>query len=379
MLCVNNKEGQEKADIMVSQLKPLVIGDLEIKVPIIQGAMGVMVSRASLASAVANCGGAGTIASVGLGYGTKENESNFVKASREGLLKEIRKAKELTRGVFGVNIMVALSNYEDLILTAVKEKVSFIISGAGLPLKLPEFVNDASIKLIPIVSSARAADIIIRTWKKRYNLFPDAIVVEGPMAGGHLGFKSEDLKSGNLVTLEDIIVDVIKLVKEYEKGSTVNIPVIAAGGIFDGKDVARFLRLGADGVQIATRFVTTFECSVADEFKQLYINAKEEDIVIIDSPVGMPGRAIKTIFTDKMIQGGRAAAFACNYQCLRSCNPKTAPYCIAKALFNSVSGNLDEAIVFAGSNVSRVKEIVSVKDLIDEIVSETIKELDNKQ
>lgn len=360
---------------MVNQLKPLIIGDLEIQVPIIQGAMGVMVSRSSLASAVANCGGAGTIASVGLGYGTKENENNFVKASREGLTKEIRKAKELTKGVFGVNIMVALSNYEDLILTAVNEKVKFIISGAGLPLKLPEFVNDASIKLIPIVSSARAADIIIRTWKKRYNRFPDAIVVEGPMAGGHLGFKSEELKSGNVITLEDIVVDVIKLVKEYEQDSAVHMPVIAAGGIFDGKDVARFFRLGVEGVQIATRFVNTFECSAADEFKQLYSNAKKEDIIIIDSPVGMPGRAIKTVFTDKILQGGRDA-FVCNYQCLRTCNPSTAPYCIAKALFNAVIGNLDEAIVFAGSNVSRVEEIVSVKELIDEIVSETIKELD---
>ena len=179
---------------MVGQLSPLVIGDLEIKIPIIQGGMGVKISTASLASAVANYGAAGTIASVGLGYGTEENKTNFVKASREGFRKQMRQAKELTRGAVGVNIMVALSNYEDLVKTAVKEKVDFIISGAGLPLKLPEFAKETSIKLIPIVSSARAADIIIKTWKKRYDRLPDAIVVEGPLAGGHLGFKFDDLE-----------------------------------------------------------------------------------------------------------------------------------------------------------------------------------------
>ncbi len=359
---------------MLDRLRPLVIGDLEIKIPIIQGGMGIKVSTASLASAVANCGGAGTIASVALGYGTEENETNFVKASREGLQKEMRRAKELTQGVVGVNVIVALSNYEDLVRTAVKEKTDFIVAGAGLPLKLPEFTEGTPTKLLPIVSSARAADIIIKVWKKRYNRLPDAIVVEGPLAGGHLGFKPEDLRAHKENILENLIADVLKMVKGYERESGINIPVIAAGGIFDGKDVAKFLKLGASGVQMATRFVGTFECSVADEFKQLYLKAGEDDIIIIDSPVGMPGRAIRTKFIDRVMHGERVP-IKCNYRCLKGCDPKTAPYCITKALFNAVIGDLDNAIIFAGSNASRVKKIVSVKELMDDIVSEATEEL----
>jgi len=358
----------------LDKLEPLILGDLEIKIPIIQGGMGVQVSMASLASAVANCGAAGTIASVGLGWGTEENETNFVKASREGLERQIRQAKEQTKGVVGVNIMVVLSNYEDLVRTAAREKADFIVSGAGLPFKLPEFTEGTPTKLIPIVSSARTADIIIRTWKKRYNRLPDAFIVEGPLAGGHLGFKSEDLKLHQGQSLESLVTEVLQVVKGYETESGVNMPVIAAGGIFDGKDMVKFLKLGAKGVQMATRFVATFECSVADEFKQLYLAAGEEDVVIIDSPVGMPGRAIRTKFVDKVMRGVRVP-FKCSYRCLRSCNPEVVPYCIAKVLCDAVIGDLDNAVVFAGSNVSRVKKIVSVKELINEIVSEANEEL----
>ncbi|MBL7157684.1 MAG: nitronate monooxygenase [Candidatus Omnitrophica bacterium] len=365
---------------MSGELKPLLIGDLEIKIPIIQGGMGVKVSTASLAGAVANCGGAGTIASVGLAYGIDEKGVDVVKVSNEALQKEIRQARELTRGtrgVVGVNVMVALSNYEDLVRTAAEEKADFIISGAGLPLSLPEFTKETSIKLIPIVSSRRATELIIKTWKRRYNRLPDAIVVEGPMAGGHLGFKLEDLKLHKADSLEDLVVDVLKVVKGYESESGINIPLIAAGGIFDGKDIAKFLGLGAKGVQIATRFVATFECSVPDEFKKLYIAATEEDVVIIDSPVGMPGRAVMTEFAHRVIHGEKIP-FKCSYRCLRSCDPKTVPYCIARALCNAVDGDLDNAVVFAGSNVAKVKKIVSVKELMDEIVSEAIEELKNK-
>ncbi len=356
---------------MSDKLKPLIIGDLEIKIPIIQGGMGVKVSTASLASAVANCGGAGTIASVGLAYGADETETTYVKASKEALQEEIRQAKKLTRGVVGVNIMVALSNYEDLVRIAAEEKTDFIISGAGLPLSLPEYTKETPVKLIPIVSSTRAAEIILKTWKRRYNRLPDAVIVEGPMAGGHLGFRLEDLKQHKADSLEKLVVDVLRVVKGYKGEQDVNIPVIAAGGIFDGKDVAKFLKLGARGVQMATRFVATFECSVPDEFKQSYIAAKEKDVVIIDSPVGMPGRAIRTKFVDKVIQGEKVP-FTCSYRCLRSCDPKTVPYCIAKALCNAVIGDLDNAVIFAGSNVARVKKIVSVKELMDDIVNEAI-------
>lgn len=360
---------------MVKKLKPLNIGGLEVKIPIVQGGMGVMVSTAALASAVANCGGAGTISSVGLGYGTAENQSDFVKASREGLRREIALSKELTQGVVGVNIMVALSNYDDLVRTAVSERCDFIVSGAGLPLRLPELSEDPAIKLIPIVSSARAAELIIRSWKRRYNRLPDAIVVEGPLAGGHLGFSYEQVSSSSGVDLEQLVVDLLKVVTSYEKDLHARIPVIAAGGVFDGKDAAKFFRLGASGVQIATRFVVTHECPVAQEFKQLYISAKQEDVVIIKSPVGMPGRAVRTGLIDRVLRG-EGLPFTCGYQCLKTCDPKTAPYCIAEALFNAFSGDLENAVVFAGSNVSRVDRIVSVKELMEEIVSETVEELD---
>jgi len=359
---------------MSNKLKPLLIGDLEIKIPIIQGGMGVKVSTASLASAVANCGAAGTIASVGLAYGVDETKTTYIKASNEALQEEIRQARKLTKGVVGVNIMVALSNYEDLSRITAEEKADFIISGAGLPLSLPEYTKGTSIKLIPIVSSTRAAQIVLKTWKRRYNRLPDAVIVEGPMAGGHLGFRLEDLEQNKADSLEKLVVDVLRVVEGYKGEQDVNIPVIAAGGIFDGKDVAKFLRLGAKGVQIATRFVATFECSVPDGFKKSYIAAKEEDAVIIDSPVGMPGRALRNKFVDKLMRGEKEP-FTCSYKCLRSCDPRTVPYCIAKALCNAAIGDLDNAVIFAGSNVGKVKEIVSVKELIDDIVNETIEEL----
>ena len=359
---------------MIKNLEPLNIGGLELKVPIIQGGMGVKVSTASLASAVADYGGAGTIASVGLGYGSKENETNFIKASREGFEKEIRQAKKSTKGVVCVNIMVALSNYEDLVRTAVKENADIIVSGAGLPLRLPEFTKGSSAKLVPIVSSARAASIMIKSWKKRYNRLPDAVIVEGPLAGGHLGFKSEDLKSPGKINLEELVTGVLEVVKKYENEFRVEIPVIAAGGIFSGKDVAKFLRLGAKGVQIATRFVTTFECPISDKVKDLYISSEDKDVVIIDSPIGLPGRVIRTKFIDK-VEKGETVPIKCQYRCIITCDPSSVPYCIAKALFNAVIGDLDNAIVFAGKNVSRVKKIVSVKELMDEIVQETIEEL----
>ena len=370
---MSNKDSTEQNEV----LKPLIIGDLEIRIPIIQGGMGIQVSRASLASAVANCGGAGTIASVGLGFGTEENEVDFVKASREGLQRQMRRAKELTKGVIGVNVLVALNNYEDLVRTAISEKADFIVSGAGLPLRLPEFAEGSSVKLIPIVSSGRAANIMIKSWRKRYNRTPDAFVVEGPLAGGHLGFSFKDLESLQKNPLEDLVKDVLKVVSAYEKDLGVNIPVIAAGGIFDGKDMAKFFKIGVKGVQIATRFVATFECDVSDKFKQLYISAKEDDVVIIESPVGMPGRTLKTKLVEEVMRG-RRESIKCNYRCLKTCNPATTPYCIMHASYNAVIGDIDNAVVFAGSNVSRVKKIISVKELMDSIVREAIEELKNR-
>ena len=359
---------------MATLLKPLVIGDLTIKIPIIQGAMGIRVSTHSLAAAVAACGAAGTIASVGLGFGNDDNEVDFVRASREALRTEIRCAREQTDGVVGVNNMVALNNYADLVRATVEEKADFIASGAGLPLKLPELAEGSSIKLIPIISSAKAAAVMIKAWKKRYNRVPDAFIVEGPLAGGHLGFHTDELVPVQNGSLERIVTETLAVVQECEREMNVRIPVIAAGGVFNGQDIARFLKLGAQGVQIATRFVATPECDVSEKFKNKYIAATDDDVVIIKSPVGMPGRALKTRLIESVLQGERRPV-KCSYRCLKTCNPPTTPYCISRALYNAVIGNIDEAVVFAGSNVTRVREIVPVRDLVDELVDETLQAL----
>jgi len=332
------------------KLKPLIIGDLVYKLPIIQGGMGVKISCSALVSSVCNFDAAGTLSSIALGYGTKENETNYIKASNDALANEIRLTKEQTNKPFGCNILFAVNNYIELVNTAVKEKIDFIVSGAGLPLNLPSLTNHTQIKLIPIVSSSKAFEIIVRKWKKTYNKLPDAVIVEGPLAGGHLGFSLENLLNKEYKTLNQITKEVIIASKEFEKIYFKKIPVIAAGGIFSGQDIANFFSMGVDGVQIATRFVVTEECKVSEKFKDMYLNAKEEDVTFIKSPVGLPGRVIKTklsIEVNKNIKQN----FKCHYKCLKTCNPNTADFCIARALFNAYIGDIDNSIVFAGHNV----------------------------
>lgn len=350
---------------MKSLLPILKIGDLEVTPPIIQGGMGVRVSMANLAAAVANTGCAGIIASVGLGQFENFPGSEFKSVNEEALRYEIRKAKSLTSGIIGVNIMVALSDYDNLIKTAVEEDVDLIISGAGLPLSLPKHLNGKDIKLIPVVSSARTFQIICKRWKNRFNKLPDAIVVEGIMAGGHLGYSYESIKDDTAPTLEQTIKEIVKIADSFVP----RIPVIAAGGIFDGNDIAHYLKLGVSGVQMATRFVCTDECDAHINFKQAYLNAKAEDIIIIKSPVGLPGRVINNSFIEKIKQG-KTIPFKCDYKCLKTCDPKKAPYCIAKVLANAAQGKLDESFVFAGLNAYRCNEIIPVKELVEKISEE---------
>jgi len=347
---------------------PLTIGDLTAPVPIIQGGMGVGVSMSGLASAVARTGGIGVIASVLIGI----TEANFHKDPRgitfRALEKQIRLAKEAApNGIIGVNIMVALNDYKETVRIAAQAGADLIISGAGLPLDLPGLIPEGcNTKLVPIVSSGRAAAIICRRWDLHFSRFPDAIVVEGPKAGGHLGFKAEDVDSpGNYI--ENLVPQVIEAVKPFEQKKGRAIPVIAAGGIFTGADIYKFIRMGAAGVQMGTRFVATHECDASDKFKQAYIRAKKEDVSIINSPVGMPGRALKSKFIEK-VKAGEKMPRRCMYKCLKSCNYPDTPYCIAMALINAQRGNLDSGFVFCGSNVWRVNKIVSVHELMDELV-----------
>lgn len=326
--------------------------------------MGVRVSKANLAAAVANEGCAGVIATVGLGSFEHAPGSEFVELNRVALQDEIRKTRQMTNGIIGANVMVALSNYESLVKTCVEEKVDIIISGAGLPLQLPAYTAGTDIKLVPIVSSARSLKLICRKWMKDFNRVPDAVVVEGMKAGGHLGYSSEQLEK-NSPTLDETLVDVLQFTQQLPTP----FPVIVAGGIFTGEEMAHYLKLGASGVQMATRFVCTEECDVDMKFKQAYLDAGPEDTTLIKSPVGMPGRVINNAFVKK-INAGQTIPFKCKYRCLRSCNPAVAPYCIAEVLAKAAEGKLDEAFAFAGSNAWRCNEIVSVKSLIQKIMQE---------
>ena len=348
------------------EFKDFKIGDIRIEIPIVQGGMGVRVSTAGLASAVSNEGGLGVIASVGLGEDGNVSSGDYATRSRNSLVSAIRKARTITDKPFGVNIMCALTNYDDLVDVTQQESVDVIISGAGLPLKLPSLIKNRRTKLVPIVSSARAAKLICLVWKKRYKRFPDAIVVEGPLAGGHLGYSLDEIKDTKRVFLDNILKEVLAVVKDFESPGC-KIPVIAAGGIFDGEDIARVIRLGVSAVQMATRFVCTHECDVAYSYKESYLSARREDIVIIKSPVGMPGRVINNEFVKKIVSGERID-FTCSYKCLSTCDNQKVNYCIANALFNAASGRMDKGFAMCGSNAYRINKIVSVKELFAELV-----------
>ena len=340
-------------------MKPLRIGNLEIRIPVIQGGMGVGISLSGLAAAVANEGGVGTISSAGIGLIEKSFTGDILKENIDVLRKEIRKAKKITSGVLGVNVMVAMTNFADMVKTSISEKIDIIFAGAGLPLNLPGFLNKDSVtKLVPIVSSGRAFKIICQKWMDSYNYLPDAVVVEGPKAGGHLGFKPNQLDDKDY-RLEVILKDVIEEVKKFEKEYNAKIPVIAAGGIYSGGDVLKFMEMGASGVQLGTRFVTTNECDASDKFKQEYLNARREDIKIIKSPVGLPGRAISSKFLQK-VEKGEKQPLKCPFHCIRTCDIDRSPYCIVIALIQAYKGNFNHGFAFAGANAFRARAIISV-------------------
>jgi nitronate monooxygenase len=353
------------------------IGDLKIKLPIVQGGMGVAISLSGLASAVANEGGIGVISAAAIGIGEPDYRKNFREANKRVLLREIRKARSLTDGVIGVNIMMALTDHEDLIKAAVEENIDLIIMGAGLPLKIPAILSEAGLdnhhtKFAVKVSSAKAAKLIFQYWANKYQRIPDAVVVEGPMAGGHLGFKREEL-TGELKPLHFLIEETVAEVRLFEEQFHREIPVIAAGGIYTGKDMYEIMQAGAKAVKLGTRFVTTYECDAAQAFKESYIACKESDIAIINSPVGLPGRVVKNDFVDKILQG-ETRPFKCAWNCLSSCDFKKAPYCIAQALHNAARGIMSEGFAFAGSNAFRNTKIQHVSEVISELTAEFMEE-----
>lgn len=348
-------------------MKSFFIGNLEVKLPVIQGGMGVGVSLSGLASAVANEGGIGVISAAGLGLIYHKSPGDYLSRCISGLKEEIRKAKEKSSGIIGVNIMVALTNYADMVKTSIAEKVDVIFAGAGLPFDLPSYLNgESKTKLVPIVSSPRAAKIICDKWKNNYSYLPDAIVVEGPKAGGHLGFKADQLEDEHY-SLEQVVPEVLNIAAQY-KGEK-DIPVIVAGGISSGEDIRRFIEMGASGVQMGTIFVTTEECDASTEFKNVFVNARQEDIKIIQSPVGMPGRAIDGEFIQSVEQG-REVPKSCPFHCIKTCDYTKSPYCIVQALYQAARGNMKKGYAFTGINVHLSEKISSVKEVIARLKSE---------
>lgn len=348
-------------------MEPFHIGSLHIKLPIIQGGMGVGISLSGLASAVANEGGIGVISCAGIGLLYRQKPADFLKDCIWGIKEELRKARAKSNGFIGINIMTALTNFSDMVCAAIQEKADFLFVGAGLPLDLPSYLTpDSKTKLVPIVSSSRAAKIICDKWKANYNYLPDAIVVEGPKAGGHLGFKKDQIEDGNF-SLEHILPEVVQVIAQYK--DIKSIPVIAAGGIYSGEDIYRFVQLGASGVQMGTIFVTSEECDAPYAFKKTYIDSKQEDIIIIQSPVGMPGRAIRGEYINK-IESGTEVPGSCPLHCIKTCDYQKSPYCIMKALYNSSKGNMKRGYAFAGSNAYLAKKISTVKEIIATLKTE---------
>ncbi|TVP96947.1 MAG: nitronate monooxygenase [Acholeplasmatales bacterium] len=349
-------------------MQPLKLGTHTAPLPLVQGGMGIGVSLSKLASSVANEGGIGVLSAAGLGMLYK-GSPHYEENARDGLRQEIRKTRALSSGVLGVNIMVAMTNFADLVEVAIEEEIDVIFAGAGLPLDLPKHLpKNHKTKLVPIVSSARAARIILKKWLQNYDYLPDGFVLEGPLAGGHLGFKKEQIADPSF-TLETLLAEVLTVLRPFEEERKQAIPVIVAGGIYTGEDIFRFLQRGAAAVQMATRFVTTHECDADDAFKASYIQANADDIVIIDSPVGLPGRAIDNAYLEDVRQGLKHP-FTCPYDCIITCKKEAAPYCITLALLQARKGNFKHGFAFAGANAYRATEVISVKTLIETLKDE---------
>lgn len=340
----------------------------KLTIPLIQGGMGVGVSLGGLAGAVAAEGGMGVISTAQIGFLEPDFVGNELECNLRGIRKQIAKAKELAggKGMIGVNVMVALQQYREHVKEAVRAGADAIVCGAGLPLDLPELVSEGTAKIAPIVSSRRAAALIFRAWDKKYGRTPDFIVAEGPKAGGHLGFSTEQLADKPEPHFEEELRGIIEEKGKYEEKYHKSIPVFAAGGIWDAADAAHFAALGTDGIQAATRFVATEECDASLAYKMAYVNAKENDVEIIKSPVGMPGRAIGNAFIQEIKEHSEKVKRC--YRCIKNCNPASVPYCITKALVDAVRGDTEHGLVFCGSNVGKIQEISTVHQVVKDLM-----------
>ncbi len=348
------------------ELNSLKIGDLIAKVPIIQGGMGVGVSLSSLAGAVAKEGAIGVISAAQPGYLESDFGIDSLKANIRALGKHIKRAKSISNnGIIGVNIMWATRNYEDYVKCAIDNGADLIISGAGLPTDLPKFTEGSNIKLAPIVSPPKSASVILKMWDRRYGRTADMVIIEGPKAGGHLGFSNDSILEYLSKGYDKEVLEIIDIVKEYEEKYNKKIPVVFAGGVYDRNDIEHYISLGCSGVQMATRFVATEECDAHINFKMAYINSKKDDIMIVKSPVGMPGRAISNKFMEERKLTNEKISKC--YKCLKKCDMATIPYCITGALVRAVKGDVENSLVFCGENAYKLDKITTVKELIQEL------------
>jgi nitronate monooxygenase len=341
----------------------------ELELGIIQAGMSVRISLSELVGSVCEEGGLGVIGAAFIGAEEKDVLRNYREANIRALRREINRTKELTKRPFGVNTMKVLTNYPDTMVIAIEEGVSVIFCGSASALDMPGFLREGDkTKLVPKVSKAKAAATITKWWLKHHNYFPPAIAVEGPMAGGHLGFSLDELNNP-LITLADIIDDVKRAIRPFEIERKKEIPIIAAGGIYTGEDIYKLQQSGVSGFKMATRFVATEECAADINFKRAYIDCKKEDLVIINSPVGLPGRAINDDFLEKM-KAGKRRPVVCPYHCLIGCKQGDSLYCIARALKNASRGKLDRGFAFAGANAYRTEKISTVKEVMAAIRDE---------
>lgn len=359
--------------------KPLRIGKHVARYPLIQGGMGVRVSAGSLAGHVAKCGGIGLVASPGIALNSGLfTGKDYLLTNSLALKAELKKAYEIAPdGIIGVNVMVALSDFEQLVRAAVEGGAKVLVCGAGLPMTLPGLTSHApDVALIPIVSSVRAAQLIAKKWDKSYNRLPDAVVVEDPdTAGGHLGEKMENIGNGDYDQYATV-----RGVKEFFRAEYgLDMPVIAAGGIWDRADLLHALAEGADGVQMASRFVPTVECDAEDAFKQAYLDCKKEDIGLIMSPAGLPGRAI--LSNQKAIVAyDKDRSAACTLGCLKKCSYKESRerFCIIKSLDRAQQGDVESGLIFCGTNAWKADHIGTVQEIFDELFSEEASDLETR-
>lgn len=348
-------------------MNALKIGEKSATVPLVQGGMGVGVSLGNLAGAVAREGGIGIISTAQIGFREPDFDKNTSEANMRAIKKEMEKARAVSPdGIVGYNIMVALRDYKDHVAAAVDAGADIIISGAGLPTELPALVEGSKTRIAPIVSTEKSARVILKYWGRKYKRTADLVVIEGPKAGGHLGFSKEELEKYTTKIYEEEIEKIIETIHLFAEEYHTEIPVVIAGGIWDAKDVKRALELGADGVQVASRFVTTEECDADIKYKEAYLNASKEDIVIVKSPVGMPGRAILNPFMKRVMSGEKVEHSPC-HRCLARCNPAEIPYCITDSLVNAARGEVDEALLFCGANTYKAQRIETVKEVVDSL------------